>query len=82
MKMKPKIKQVPPSTSDRVLDATSLIFAQGNKRTASEVTEAVKCAYQKTVAAFESLTVNEMAMVLLMHIVVLGRRLNAETGND
>lgn len=26
-------------------------------------------------------TVNEMAMVLLMHIVVLGRRLSAEAGN-
>lgn len=81
MKVK-QIKPISPSASDKVLDATSLIFAQGSKRTASEVTENVKCVYQKTVTAFESLTINEMAMVLLMHIVVLGRRLNTEAGND
>lgn len=65
----------PPSLSDRVLDATSLIFAQGNKRTASPMTDAAKKAFQETIVPLESLDSKELALVLLLHTIKLAGRL-------
>lgn len=68
-------KEISPTASDRVLDATSLIFAQGNKRTAAPMTEAVKKAFQQTIGIFESLETTELATVLLLHMIKLGSKL-------
>lgn len=74
--MSKRIRKEPaPSTSDRVLDATSLIFAQGSRRTAAPMTEAAKKAFQQTAGALESLEPTEAAIVLLLHIIQLGARL-------
>jgi len=75
MKQAGKTKSPKPTASDRVLDATSLIFAQGNKRTAAPMTDAVKKAFQQTVTVFESLETAELATVLLLHTIKLGERL-------
>lgn len=47
-----------PTQSDLVLDATSLVFAQGNKRTASPVTEKAKDAFRKTIREYDDLNSN------------------------
>ena len=73
--MKANKRELPPTASDRVLDATSLIFAQGNKRTAAPMTNAAKEAFQQTIGIFESLETTELAMVLLLHTIKLGARL-------
>ena len=69
-------KKDQPSQSDLVLDATSLVFAQGNKRTAAPVTENAKDAFRTTIREYDNLDTNELATVLLMHLIVLGRRLS------
>ena len=64
-----------PNLADTVFAGTAHVYKQGAKGEDHAMTPKAVRAYQKAEAIFDKLTADEMGVVLLIHLVDLGRRI-------